>query len=169
MGYLLKSRRLPRRPLHCNLALTTKKIFSDLNTHISKIPLRERVRWDWISEDTRVSIDARVTARREGPQQTVRRLIQRIRAVLNTDRRRKAEMAGSTIESLLASDPPLYERYGSGCGGGTNMWPRDPPPARISLETLTTERAELYAHVPPPGRPIPIKVSLFPVDITIPG
>ena len=29
------------------------------------------------------------------------------------------------------------------------------------------ERAELYAHIPPPGRPIPIKVSPFPVDDNI--
>ena len=47
--------------------------------------------------------------------------------------------------------------------------PPPPPPARIFLETPTAERAELYAHVPPPGRPIPVKVSHFPVDDTILG
>ena len=31
------------------------------------------------------------------------------------------------------------------------------------------ERAELYAHVPPPGRTIPIKVALFPTYDTILG
>ena len=43
------------------------------------------------------------------------------------------------------------------------------PPARISLETLTAERVELYAHVPLSGRPIPIEVAPFPVydNITV--
>ena len=47
----------------------------------------------------------------------------------------------------------------------------DPPPplAHISLETLAAERVELYAHAPPPGRPIPIEGAPFPVDDTIPG
>ena len=46
---------------------------------------------------------------------------------------------------------------------------RPPPLARVSLETLTAERAELYAHIPPPGRPITIEVSPFPVDENILG
>ena len=38
------------------------------------------------------------------------------------------------------------------------------------METLTAERAELYAHVLPLGRPIPIKVAPFPVgDIILGG
>ena len=46
---------------------------------------------------------------------------------------------------------------------------RPPPPTCISLETLTADHAELYAHVPPLGQPIPIEVSPFPVDDNIPG
>ena len=46
---------------------------------------------------------------------------------------------------------------------------RPPPPASISLDTLTEERSEIYTHVPPLGRPIPIYVYLFPVDENIPG
>ena len=47
---------------------------------------------------------------------------------------------------------------------------RPPPPSeRISLETLTMERAEIYAHVPPPGRPIIIELSHLPVDDNILG
>ena len=53
------------------------------------------------------------------------------------------------------------------------MRPIDPPPPplpeHISLETLTAERAELYSHVAPPGRTIPIKMAPFPVDDTILG
>ena len=44
-----------------------------------------------------------------------------------------------------------------------------PTPARISLETLMAERAELYAHVLPPGRSIPVEVAPFPVYYNIPG
>ena len=44
-----------------------------------------------------------------------------------------------------------------------------PPWERISLETLTSERAVIYLHVPLMGRPIPIKVALFPMDYTILG
>ena len=46
---------------------------------------------------------------------------------------------------------------------------RPPPPAHIYLETLVAEHAELYAHIPPPGWPIPIEVAPFPVDDNIPG
>ena len=46
---------------------------------------------------------------------------------------------------------------------------RTPPPARISLYTLKAEHAELYVHVPPPGRPITIEENPLPVDANIPG
>ena len=55
----------------------------------------------------------------------------------------------------------LYEGAVQRCGQQT------PTPNRVSLETLTAKRAELYAHVPPPGRPIPIEVAPFPVDENI--
>ena len=47
-----------------------------------------------------------------------------------------------------------------------------PPPhplARISPETIKLERAELYAHVLPPGQHIPIEVAFLPVDDNIQG
>ena len=37
------------------------------------------------------------------------------------------------------------------------------------METLKEERAELYAHVSPPGIHIPTKVAPFPMDDNIPG
>ena len=54
------------------------------------------------------------------------------------------------------------------------VWYRDAanipsPPARISLYTLMTERAELYVHIPPPGQPITMEMSHFPVDDNIPA
>ena len=42
-------------------------------------------------------------------------------------------------------------------------------PSRVSLDILMAESTELYTHVPPPGRPIPIGVAPFPMDDTIPG
>ena len=46
---------------------------------------------------------------------------------------------------------------------------RPPPPARVSLETLTAEHVKIYTHVPPKGKPIPIEVAPFPVDENILG
>ena len=46
---------------------------------------------------------------------------------------------------------------------------RPPAPVRISLETLTAERVELYSHALPPGQSITIEVDLFPVYDNIPG
>ena len=46
---------------------------------------------------------------------------------------------------------------------------RPPPPESVSLENLVAEGVELYDHVLPPGRPIPIEVSPFPVDCNILG
>ena len=116
------------------------------------------------------AMDTRVTERQEGAQWTVRQLSQKIREVLSTDWKRQAEEAGCTIEYLLASEPPFFRE------AWVRMWRwyrdasnRHPPPARVSLETLTEEHAELHAHVPPPGRPIPIEVSPFPVDDDILG
>ena len=43
-----------------------------------------------------------------------------------------------------------------------------PPLACVSLETLMENRAELFVHVPPPGRPIPIHVAPFLMDDNIP-
>ena len=81
------------------------KLFSYLKTHITNPPLSERVRWAWISDETRASIDARVTVRREEAQCTVWKISQRIRTGIITDQKRWAEEAGPTTESLLASDP----------------------------------------------------------------
>ena len=44
-----------------------------------------------------------------------------------------------------------------------------PPPSFISLEALTVERVDLYAHILPPGRPIIIEVDPFSMGDTILG
>ena len=106
-GYLRKGRRFPLRPLCCDLASTPDNIFPDIKTQIPNLPLRERVRGDWISDETWSAIDARVTALQEGAQKTFRKLVRRIRTVLSTDCKRRAEEAGLTIDYLLALERSL--------------------------------------------------------------
>ena len=43
-----------------------------------------------------------------------------------------------------------------------------PPPPRVTIERMTSERKELYYHVPTPGRPIPVEVISFSVEDSIP-
>ena len=45
---------------------------------------------------------------------------------------------------------------------------RAPPPARITLDRITTERVDFYIYVPPPGANIPISVEPFSVDDLVP-
>ena len=62
--YLRKAHRFPLRPIRRNLALAPDKLFSKLKTQIPKPPLREQVRRAWISDETWLAIDVRVTALR---------------------------------------------------------------------------------------------------------
>ena len=78
MVYLCKSRLFPLQPLRHYLVLAPDKLFSELKTQIPNPPLCDQVRQACIYDETWVSIDARVTARREGGQKTVWRLSRRI-------------------------------------------------------------------------------------------
>ena len=108
--YLRKPRRFPLLPLRRDLAMAPENIFSELKTQIPKPPLNEWVRRAWIYDKNWPAIYARVTARREEDQRTVRQLSRQIRAGLCTDQKIRAEEAGRTIESLLALDPPPLVR-----------------------------------------------------------
>ena len=74
MEYLLKACHFPFQTIHCNLASMPDKLFSDLNTQIPKIPLRERVSLAYIYDVTWAAMDTRVTALYEGAQRTIRKL-----------------------------------------------------------------------------------------------
>ena len=74
MEYLRKAHHPPLGPIHRYLASASDKLFLELKTHTPKPPLRERVRRDWIYDETWASMDTRVTARQEGDQRTVRKL-----------------------------------------------------------------------------------------------
>ena len=104
-GYLCKSRRFPLWSLCRDLVSTPDKLFSEIKTQIPNPPMRERVRRAWIYDNTWSAIDARLTARREGSQRSVRQLSRYICAGLSTDWKRRVEEAGYTIESLIASEP----------------------------------------------------------------
>ena len=107
--------------------------------------MHERLRQYWISDKNWAAIDTRVTVSQEGDQQTVRELIQQIHEGLSKDRKRRVEEAGRTIDSLLASDPPLVREAWVRMEGWQRYTSNRPqPPARISLDTLTAERVELY-------------------------
>ena len=45
---------------------------------------------------------------------------------------------------------------------------RTPPPSRVAIATMMTERFEIYRHIPPPGESIPVEDSPFLVDDDIP-
>ena len=119
-----------------------------------------------------MSIDARAIACQEGAQRTIQKIIRWIRTGLITDQKRREEEAGRTIDSILASEPPpplVIDAWVMMWGCYRDAADRPPSPARISLESLTAERADLYAHVLPLRRPISIKVFPFLVDDNNPG
>ena len=133
------------------------RMFSKLRGAIPKTPRRERHRQAWISPDTWSLIGTRTAACRQGDQRNARYLTRPIKKSLQEDRRRRAAEAGSGVKALLASNPPLI------CEAWIWMrgWYKDavdhpPPPARVDVSTMTTEREEIYRHVPSPGEPIPV-------------
>ena len=75
------------------------------------------------------NFDARITARQEGSQRTIRKLSRQIRAGLITDRKRMAEGSGSTIDSIIVSDPTLViEAWVRMQGWYKDAAERPPPP-----------------------------------------
>ena len=92
-----------------------------------------------------------------------------IKASLMTDRRRCAEEAGAEVEALVGVDPPLIqEAWHRIKGWYKDAVDRAPPPAQVTLRRITAERVALYSYVPPPGENIPISISPFQVDNSVP-
>ena len=115
-------------------------------------------------------MDAGDTARREGAQRTVQKISRCIRVGISMDRKIWVEDSGHTIEYLLTSDSPLIrEAWVDMWGWYIYVANRPPPTACVNLETPTEECAEIYTHVPPPGKIITIEVPAFPVDYNILG
>ena len=102
-------------------------------------------------------------------QARIRRLGRAIRASLKGDRKRRVEIAGEEVETLLGEDPPnakeAWRRLKGWYKAAVN---RAPPPARATLERITAERVDLYSYVPSPGENIPVTVTPVEVDDSVP-
>ena len=102
-------------------------------------------------------------------QTIIRRLGRATKASLTTDRRRRAEEAGSEVEALVGVDPYLIQVAWKRIKGWYKaVFDRYLPPARVTLERITVERVALYSYVTPPGENIQISVKTFPVDDSVP-
>ena len=77
-------------------------IFADLQRAVPKPQARECRKNEWISEETWRLVDGRVSKRRgTGVQARIRRLGHAIRASLKGYRKRRVEIAGEEVETLL--------------------------------------------------------------------
>ena len=95
-------------------------------------------------------------------QHSSRALADTIKESLQGDRRRRATKLGSAVESLLTYDLSIIrEAWIRMWGWYKEAVERPPPPSRVALATLTSEREELYRHVPLLGEPIPVEDPSF--------
>ena len=68
------------------------------------------------------------------------------------------------MEALVGADPPLIQEAWYRIQGWYKAAvDRSPPPARVMLERITTERVALYSRVLPPGDNIPVEIEPFKV------
>ena len=108
---------------------------------------RDRHKNEWISEETWRLVDKRVSTRRgTGVRARIQRLGRAIRASLQGDRKRRVDIAGQEVETLLGEDPPNPKeawRRLKGCYKSAVN--RALPPDQATLERITAER------VPPGG------------------
>ena len=114
--YLTEQKRYLRGRKRWPLSLPTKqtreeKSFAALRRAVQKAQPRAARQNAWISEETWILVDKRVSARRDPAkgQALKRRLGRAIKASLAADRRRRADEAGAAVEALVGADPPLIE------------------------------------------------------------
>ena len=137
---------------------------------MSKPHEQEKHRNVWISDETWILADERVSARRgTRVQARLRRLGRAVRASLKGDRRQRVEESGKDVEALLGEDPPnAKEAWRRMKGWYHTAANRGLPPARATLERITAERVELYSQVPSPGDNIPVTVKPSEIDNSVP-
>ena len=124
---------------------------------------------EWISEEMWRLVNERVSARRgTRVQARIRRLIREIAASLKGDRKRRVDIAGEEVETLLGADPPKPKEDCRHLKGWYKaVVNRAPPPARATLERITVERVDLYSYVPSPGENIPVTIKMVEVDDSV--
>ena len=142
---------MPLQPL--NKPKREDEIFGDLQRAVPKPHEQEKYRNAWISEETWILADKRVSAKKgTRVRARLRRLGRAFRASLKGDRKRRVEDAGKDVEALLGGDPPnakeACRRMKGWYRAAVN---RGPPPTRATLERITAERVELYSQVPSRG------------------
>ena len=113
-------------------------MFSKLQMEITRTPQQECHCQAWIFPETLSLIDTSNAARQCKDQRISWALIRTIKARIQEDRHRRSEESGSTVESLLASDPPLIQEAWIQMQG----WYRaavdlPPPPYIVTIATMT--------------------------------
>ena len=166
--YLMGRKKLPLRPP--TEPTREDRIFATLRRAVPKPHARDRHKNEWISEEMWRIIDERVSARRgTGVQVRIRRLGRAIRASLEGDIKRRVEIAGEEVETLLGEEPPnskeAWRRLKGWYKAAVNC---APPSTQATLERITAERVDLYSYVPSPGENIPVTVTPVEVDDSVP-
>ena len=103
--YLGRRKRFPIRPL-----ATPDRVdhmFAELWCAIPRPPWREHHCQAWISPEIWSLIGTSIEARRRKYQRSSRELIRAINSGIQEVRCRRSTKTGSTVDSLLVSDPPL--------------------------------------------------------------
>ena len=103
--YLGNRTRLPIRPPATPDRVD--RMFAEFRRAIIRTPWRERHRQAYISPDIWSLIDNRIAARRRQEQRRSWSLNRTMKAGIQEDRRIRAAEAGSAVESLFQSYPPL--------------------------------------------------------------
>ena len=103
--YLTGRKKLPIQPP--TKPTREDDICAALRRAVLKPHVRERKMNKWISEETWVLVDERVSARQgKRVKARIRRLSRAIAASLKGDRKRRVEISGEEVEKLLGADPP---------------------------------------------------------------
>ena len=165
--YLTGQKKLPIQPL--TEPMREDGISADLRRAVPKPHAKERRTNNCISEETWRLVDERVSARRgTRVQARIRRLSREIAASLKGDIKRRVEIAGEEVETLLGADPPnpkeAWRRLKGWYKAAVN---RALPPARATLERIMSDRVDLYSYIPSPVENIPVTVKPVKVDDSV--
>jgi exonuclease III len=169
-SYSKGRKRFPLSPTRWGPKTKEDSLFNDLKRHIARRSRADRKWASWISDKTWRLVD-----RKAGLQRSTRFsnrenncLKRQIHRSMKVDRKRRTEDVGASIEELLCrgkvrgawSTLKAWYKHASG---------RTSHPSKKDLKILQTDYGELLANKPPAGEPIPILVSPFDVDDSIPS
>ena len=154
MCYLRGSKKLPVLPP--TEPTREDEIFAALRRDVPKPRAPEDRRNKWILSAAWRLVDERVSACQDPAkgQSLIRRLGRATKAIMTTDRRRRAEEAGEKVEALVGADPPLIQETWHCIKGwykaAFDPLRRDPLEGNSSGRQSTVERSLI-----PPLYPVP--------------